>query len=389
MAKPWGESAKTFRAGTSRRNFITEDSLYRGDGKNGTIKDNNIVTFSDGWSANTFSLMAELEYLISTDTTLLISGRSDKSNFTSQMFSPRLALISHFDDNNTFKISWQRSLRMNTMIELYIEELESETSSPEKTQGFELSYIHKHSANMQSTVTAFQYNSEVISWSGTKAELIGEQKTTGIELEFAYQTDNFTLGFNHSFVKLDDWDFIAKENDGSKSQKVSLSDFLLNKDFLQFNSTGDSLIFWSENTTKLWTNFRINSQLTLHLDSQIMWKLQYGNDLFTMYNNSYAEVNTDGLSTKELETYNSNSQHLGNYNRAINQIDPYGRKIRFNASLIWKLPIQQNSNISLYAQNLVNVSDNTRHKSINYGSLPVSSWLNEPRSIWLTFDITF
>ena len=389
LAKPWHKSANTFRAGSNKRNFITEDSLYRGNGKNGTIKDSDIVEFNDGWSADTFSLMAEFEYFITPDTRALISARSDKNDFSKTMFSPRIALISHLDESNTLKLSWQRSLRMNTMIELYIEELEGETSSPEKIEGFELSYIRNHSSSLQSTITAYQYDAEVISWSGTKSELVGKQKTTGVEFELAYQRDNFTLGFNHSFLKLNDWDFIAAEPDGSTSQKVSLSDFFLKKDFLLFTSTGDSLTFWSDNTTKLWADIQIGSQLILHLDTQILWDLQYGDDLFTMYNNAYAEVDQGSLSPSKLEDYNAGLASLDNYNQVMSRHDPFGRNIRFNASIVWTLPYYKNSKISLYGQNHINFDDNTLHKSIKYAALPVASWREEPRAIWLTLDITF
>jgi len=389
LAKPWHKSTNTFRAGSNKRNFITEDSLYRGNGKNGTIKDSDIVEFNDGWSADTFSLMAELEYFITSDTRALISARTDKNDFTNTMFSPRLALISHLDEKNTLKLSWQRSLRMNTMIELYIEELEGETSNPEKIEGFELSYIRTHSSSLHSTITAYQYDAEIISWSGTKSELVGKQKTSGVELEIAYQSDSFNFGFNHSFLKLNDWNFIAAEPDASTSQKISLSDFFLKKDFLLFTSTGDSLTFWSDNTTKLWADIQIGSQLTLHLDTQILWDLQYGDDLFTMYNNAYAEVDQGSLSPSKLEDYNAGLASLDNYNQVMSQHDPFGRNIRFNASIVWTLPYYKNSKISLYGQNLINFDDNTRHKSINYAALPVASWIEEPRAIWLTVDVAF
>lgn len=389
LAKPWHKSSNTFRAGTSKRNFITEDSLYRGNGKNGTIKDSDIVEFNDGWSADTFSLMAELEYFITADTRAFISARSDKNDFTNAMFSPRLALISHLDKNNTVKVSWQRSLRMNTMVELYVEELEGETSNPEKIENVELSYIKTHSPSLHSTITAYYYDTEVIAWSGTKSELVGKQKSTGVELELAYQGDNFTFGLNHSFLKLNDWNFIAVEPDGSKSQKVSLSDFLLKRDFLLLTSTGDSPAFWSNNTTKLWADIQIGSQLILHLDTQILWKLQYGDDLFTMYNNAYAEVDQGSLSPEKLADYNAGLASLNNYNQAMSQHDPYGRNIRFNASIVWTPPYYENSKISLYGQNLINFDNNKRHKSINYTTLPVASWLEEPRTIWLTVDVSF
>ncbi len=190
LAKPWGDSAKIFRAGTSKRNFITEDSVYRGDGKNGTIKDEDIVEFNDGWSSDTYSVMAEADYLLVAETRAILSAIYDKNEYTKSMFSPRVAIISHLNDRNILKASWQRSLRMNTMTELYIEELEGNMNDPEEIEATELSYTHIFNKNLHSTITAYHYNAEIIAWSGEKSELVGKQQGTGFEFELAYATEN-------------------------------------------------------------------------------------------------------------------------------------------------------------------------------------------------------
>jgi len=386
LAKPWGESANSFRAGTSRRNFITENSVYRGNGKNGTIKDADIVEFNEGWSADTYSLMAEMDYELSPGTRILLSARTDKNEFTDSMFSPRIALVSHLDSKNTVKASWQQSLRMNTMIELYVEQLGGNRSKPEEIESLELSYTRAHSPHLHSSLIAYHYEAQIIAWSGNSSELVGEQRVTGMELELAYETDRLSLGFNHSYLNLKDWDFIAKQADGSKSQKLSLADFLFDRDFITLTSTGKSLAFWSANTSKIWSNIRLASRLILHLDAQIQWKLEYGKDLFAMYDKAYAEVDVGELSAAQLEGYSTGLQNLGNFHQAIKDQDPYGRNIRLNAALIWDMPNFGGSKLTLYAQNLLNSTANKRQKSINYAAIPISSWLEEPRTFWLTWQ---
>ena len=387
MAKPWGESANTFRAGSSKRYFISEDSLYRGDGSNGTIKDSNVVEYTDGWSANTYSLMTELKYHLRPKVQALLSARMDKNDFTSSMFSPRVALIANIDEHNTVKASWQQSLRMNTMTELYIEELEGNQNDPEKIEAFELSYNHIFNSQWYSNLTFYTYDTEIIAWSGKKSELVGNQKARGLELELAYQTNNVTFGMNHSYLKLDDWDFVAKEDDGSAFQKISLSDFFLRRGFLSLTSTGNSPTFWSNNTTKLWSDLSIGDDVILHFDARIMWELEYGNDLFTMYDNAYAAVDTSSLSPGELEDYSEGLQTLNEYQRTVDELEPFGRSIRLNASLTWDVPYFNNTILGLYVQNPFNFDNNKRQKSINFGSVPVSSWLEEPRAFWLTLDV--
>jgi len=389
LAKPWGESANTFRAGSSRRNFISEDSLYRGDGSNGTIKDSRVVEYIDGWSTNTYSVMAELKYHLMPEVQGFLSARMDKNDFTASMFSPRIALVANIDEHNIIKASWQQSLRMNTMTDLYIEELEGNQNDPEEIKAFELSYHHIFTPQLYTNLNFYSYDAEIIAWSGDKSELVGTQKTNGLELELAYNTSNVTFGINHSYLKLNDWDFVAMTDEGSKSQKISLSDFFFRRGFLTLNSTGNSLIFWSKNTTKLWSDIRLGDDFILHFDARILWKLEYGNDLFTMYDNAYAAVDTNSLSPGDMESYANGLQTLNEYQRAVEEKGAFGRSVRLNASLIWDVPYFNKTKLSLYAQNLINFDGNKRQKSINYGLVPVSSWLEEPRTFWLTVEIGF
>ena len=387
LTKPWGESANTFRAGSSRRNFISEDSLYRGDGSNGTLKDSNVVKYTDGWSANTYSFMAELKYHLRPEIQTLLSARIDKNDFTASMFSPRIAVVANFDEHNTIKASWQQSLRMNTMTDLYIEEIEGNQNDPEEIKAFELSYHHIFNPQLYTNLTFYSYDAEIIAWSGDKSELVGTQKANGLELELAYNASNVTFGINHSYLKLNDWNFVAKDDNGSKSQKISLSDFFLNRSFLSLNSTGNSLTFWSDNTTKLWSDIRLGDDFILHFDARIMWELEYGDDLYSMYDNAYAAVDTTYLSPSDLKNHTEGLHNLNEYQRAVDEKEAFGRSIRLNVSLIWNMPYFNNTKFSLYIQNLVNFDDNKRQKSINYGFVPISSWVEEPRALWLTLEI--
>jgi len=387
LANPWGESKNTFRAGSSKRNFISEDSLYRGNGSNGTIKDSNVVKYTDGWSTNTYSLMTELKYHLRPELLTLLSARIDKNDFTNSMFSPRIAVVANIDDHNTIKASWQQSLRMNTMTDLYIEDLEGNQNDPEEIKAFELSYHHIINPQLYTNLTYYTYDAEIIAWSGNKSELVGNQKSSGLEGELIYTTNNVTFGINHSYLKLNDWDFVAKEDDGSKTQKISLSDFFLKRSFLSLNSTGNNLTFWSDNTTKLWSDIRLGDNFILHFDAIIMWKLGYGSDLYTMYDNAYAVVDTTSLSASDLENYIEGLQSLSEYKQVIDEKEAFARSIRLNASLIWNFPYLNNTKLSFYIQNIANFNDNKRQKSINYGFVPVSSWVEEPRAFWLTLEI--
>ncbi len=384
-----GESGSTFRVGSSKQEFISEDSEFRGNGSNGTVKDANVVKFTDGWSTNTISLMAELKHDFSNDIIGIASGRMDKNKFTDVMFSPRLALQSKLNEKNSIKLSWQRSLRMNTMPELYAEHINGIDTEPEASTAYELSYSYNHSPELHSTVTTYHSDSEVIAWSGDRAELVGQHEIRGLELELKYEVDSFSLGLNHSYLDLLNWTFDLKETDGSANQKISLADFLVIDDYLTLSSTGDSLNFWSNNQTKIWTNIPLGDDFLLHFNSRISWGEAYGDAFFRMYEKSYAAVDVASLTAAEEIEYNDNRIRLTEYKNTLDDKDAYGINTRFNASLTWNIPNFNNLRMIVYGQNLFNLTGNKRHRSLSYRKLPVTSWVEEPWTISFKIESTF
>jgi len=391
LEKPWGDPDSSFRVRAGRENFISDDSLYRGDGSGGTIEDDDVVRFTDGWSANSWSLMAELDYDFSDTFKLLVSGRSDKNQYSDSLFSPRLAFISKPSPNHLIRASWQKSRRMNTMMELYWLDINDIDSEPESNETFEVAYSYDISNSQKLTTTGYVNNSDVFSWAGANQELVGVVKSWGLEFEYAYRTPDFSLGFNHSYLNLKDWDYRSKSVDGSTTQDVSYSDIFVNPGLVQLTDTGSSLNYWSHNHTKLWLNFNLFNNWLLHVNARVAWGSDYGEDLFSMYQHAYANADTTQMSANDLNDYNENLDEFNNFNKIIKQKDAYGKDIRLNASLVWHPSYQENLKVIFYAQNLFNFTDNVRDKrgSTQRRELPVVSWVEEPSVYGIKFVLEF
>jgi len=389
LSAPWEDPDSSFLANTGGQVFISEDSVYLGDGKNGTYKESRVAEFTDGWSVNTYSAALELKYLFTPELEGIVSGRVDKNELTDNMYSPRLALIYQFNEQNIVKASWQKSLRMNTMVELYWLDINNKEAEPEQTTTYELSYSRLQSDNLHFAITGFYNDSEIISWDGSNANLVGIIKAYGIEPEVSYRTDKFSFGINHSFFELIDWNFLLKEDDGSILQNISYSDMLYTKDYLTLTSTGDSLTDWVQQHTKLWFDTKLSDNLTLHMNTQIIWKYEYGNDLLDMYDKAYAQVDTSSLSAADLKEYNENKAFLETFKQTISTKETYDKDIRLNASIMWNIP-SINGVLTLYGQNLINFTDNKRQK-VNFTTktLPSISWVEEPRTVGLKYSQRF
>ena len=389
ISAPWGDPAGSFLVKTGGKAFITEDSVYFGDGSGGTIKESKVAEFTHGWSTNTYSLAAELKYQLTPKLQTIVSGRVDKNDQTQNMYSPRVALVYLQDENNILKISWQRSLRMNTLIELHWLDFNDLEAAPEHNSTYELSYSLLHNENLQYSVTAYHNESEIFSWDGDNANLVGVIKAYGIEPELSFRTETISFGINHSFYKLTDWNFLLKQEDGSVLQTVSYSDQNYTKDFLTLTGSGDALTNWANQQTKLWLDYQLNENWSFHMNARIIWEYEYGNDLFDMYQKAYVNVDQSSLNNNELAKYNEDKNFLQTFNQTINDKDIFGKDIRLNISFTWQLPFMDNAQLKLYSQNIVNFTDNKRQKhNFTTNTLPAMGWVEEPRTIGITFSVS-
>jgi len=331
--------------------------------------------------------MGELDYTFVPQFEVLLSGRLDKNTYTDDMFSPRVAVISEISDKDTVKAIWQKSLRMNTMMELYFQDVTGEDPEPEELTTYQLIYNRLQNENLSFQLSTYYNETEVISWSGTNAEVIGEHDSYGAEIKVKYKTDDdkWLFGINHSYFHLKDWESFTKDPNG-----VSLSDYYKNKGFLEFTSTGNSLIYWADNITKLYARVNLTRNWTLHMDSRIVWEYTYGKDLMEMYRKAYNNVDTGTLSAADLVKYNTNRALLAKYESILDDKDAFDLSWTFNASLSWDIPYfkKHKTALTLYGQNILDSGNNNRYGFI-VNDLPVINWEEEPRTFGMNLTVEF
>ena len=244
-----------------------------------------------------------------------------------------------------------------------------------------------HNDNLQFSLTAYHNESEIIAWDGDNANLQGVIKAYGFEPEVSYQTESLSIGLNHSFYELRDWDFQLKEADGSALQSISYSDMLYTVDYLTLTNTGDSINDWANQYTKLWLDYKINNHWSFHIDARVIWKYQYGNEIFNMYQKAYDAVDTSTLNSSELAEYNENLAFLESHKKTVDELDGFGKDIRLNTSVTLAI---EDTEVQFYVQNLGNFTKNKRQK-VNFTSksLPSLGWIEEPTSIGIKFSQAF
>jgi len=326
----------------------------------------NYFAVGNGWETYSYALLGELNVQWTPKTTTLLSARVDKHTFTGYMFSPRFALIQGLRKDEYLKFIAQRSVRMNTQEELYINEELGLDNEPEILDTLELIYSGKVTKNLSFQSSIFYNQNEVIAWDADlrRAAPIGTLETIGLELETKYEKDSFNLGANHSFVKQLDW----KLADSVSASGISYSDY--------YNATsgvtdkGNDLSNWSNHATKLFTNIGLlDNKLTLHGDVQIFWGF---------------EGLQDGLDAlAEAGGNAANIAHIKHQN---------GYEMQAMAGVSLTYNINKSSAMTVFVQGIPVIGDNKRYSySSGYKNTypDKTSWIEEPVVVGFRYHVRF
>lgn len=324
----------------------------------------------------TYSFFGEANLDLHKHITLLLSGRYDKSNYSEGAFSPRIAIVSEINPRNVLKAIWQESVRIANFSDMFAEKESSlTTSKPEKLQSYELIYDRIQGKNTHIALSGFYNIIDQLTWNYDfqKTDLIGTYKLLGFEAEIAYSIDSFTLGANYSFIEQLDWDAKSDPSwtltnlEGATMPIEDYGDNRIN------NLPQNSLKFYS--TTK-WTE-----TFSSHLNARVFWDFGQKSmlDIYMDSHNAYG----DPVSQAEMQAIYDTVTDGG-----------YGQpSCTLNASITWKLPLQTETTLTLYGQNILSYN-NVRyyHQWWGYASRQYPravSYIDEPVSVGIKLDISF
>ena len=323
----------------------------------------------NGWETYSHAILGELNFKPFDKTTTILSSRLDKHEYTDYMLSPRLAVIQELREKEYLKFIAQRSVRRNTAEELYMNHVNGEDNDPEELSTYELIYTGNPFGKVTCQASTFYNNADVIAYDfgQSRSSNVGSLQTWGLELEGRYDTDDFTFGMNHSFVKQLDWKLAS----GVDVSGISYSDYYRDAgDGVIITSQGNDLNNWANHATKLFTNINLlEDRVSMHTDLVTFWGF---------------EGRKDGLDA--LTNGGSTSVVIDD----VNDHNVYDLEMKANISLTFHL--NKNADLSLFGQNIPVAGDNKRY-SYSSGfkkSYPDKvSWIEEPAVFGLRFKATF
>lgn len=367
----WGDEAKDFRMGDNKNIVNGPDSnvLQALGGTTPYYAGNN------GWNSDTWSNLGELNMKYNPKLNILASYRFDQNDFSRLLFSPRLAVISDWDNLGSTKFIVQQSMRMNNAEQLYIQQLIGAKPDSEKFQGVEFIYTPKPIENWTPSVSIFYDRLEVLGWNKTLSSTVttGEGSLYGIELEAKYTKDNLTLGINHSLVDLIYWHL----GPGIDGGGFSYTHYRKIKNGVLMTGLGDSINDWSKNTTKLYANLKINDRLTFHTDAQLYWGFEGIEDQLAVVEKATKGTAYEAAAAAAIEDARS-------YNAGRSEL-------KINMSVSYQ--VNDSISASAYVMNLIKTNDAKRYyydSTSLVAPYPTRiSWVEEPRIVGVKVTCKF
>jgi outer membrane receptor protein involved in Fe transport len=355
-----GPSSEAYGSGSDAERYLYNET------------DDEYFAVGKGWETFSHAFLGELNVKWAPKTSIILSARLDKHTYTDYMFSPRFALIHELKKDEYLKFIAQRSVRMNTQEELYMNHELDEDNEPEELDTLELIYSGKLTKNLSFQASGFYNKNKAIAWDWglRKSAPVGTLKTFGLELETKYQKDNFNIGLNHSFVKQLDWDLA----DDVSVSGISYSDYYQVTDttpgVVTISSKGNDLSNWSNHATKLYTNIDLlDKKLTLHGNMQVFWGFQ---------------GLKDGL--------NALSAAGGNASEITHIKDQSGYEMQATAGVSLTYHINKSSDVTVFVHGIPVIGDNKRYSySSGYkDSYPdKTSWVEEPIVVGFRYYVRF
>jgi outer membrane receptor for ferrienterochelin and colicin len=332
---PWFEDETNFRMGDNGNIISGKNSQAYGYQSFFGTDTNSIYAVGSGWSTNTISAFTEINWDIYANTTLLLSARVDKDSYSKTLFSPRIVLIYDLDKKNILKLIAQRSLRMNTAEELFIQHQNNQISDPENLDNIEFIYTGILSERFLLKSSLFYSNLDVISWYDLNRTTLptGNLKMFGFEIEAKYNNQFLDIGINHSFAKQLKWSL----RDSLQQNGISFSDYSYGLSGSKLHGLGNDVNNWSNNSTKLFINIKLfNGDLIAHIDARVFWGFQGAKDGIKMIDNAISGNKDSTIFISIVNIINSNNI--------------YSADFRINASMTYT--INKNLLITAFAQNL-------------------------------------
>ena len=309
---------------------------------------------------NNYALLGEISKSLTPELEVMLSGRMDKYEFSKMSFSPRLSFIYNVAPLGLYKLSFQRSVRENTLAQLAARDyFSNQEPDQEVFDGVELSYQNTFNNQTSYDLALFYSDADLLGWNAQGGTEPGSIRTTsktghltvgGIEFNIEYKTEDarYSFGLNHSYAKQLDFS-LASGQSGSYISRSDSHD--ADYEGVLRNSIGEDRMNWANNRTKFYMNIKLTDKLTLFNSMRVAWGYEGNKNWMEMYENGAKGTAVENRVNADIAYMKKN--------------DIFGTDFRFDFSADYKF--SEVFSIMLYGQNLIKFTNNWRYVYIQEG----------------------
>ena len=404
VGAPWGKSLDhmVVREG----GYILSDTInnvYFNDENAQLTKSNGIYLAPGGIKVMNYAWLFETYYEPLAYLKILASVRVDQPSISKLMCSPRLSFISVLDDKNSISVSGQHANRMLPLRAQFIfdqvrtknQDYEIETMS-----SLELAYSRLQNQNLFMRFNGYINWIKPVGYTGKELVPQGRQDQAGFDFLVEYKDHNCTIGINHGFLKLlnFDWNKEIKYAEGfGNRNNITYSDYNYIRrrdDFeLLLTSQGQDLNNWSNNSTRAYVTYHLlDGKLIWHANARMFWDHKGSYDEMLMYQRAYERINTAELSPTQKEIYDDSYAVLLHEKRLLDKTGAFQHDFKLNMTLSYRqrLSDAQHLLMTIYADNMIGSRRKYYVSTGSGGMYPDRlQFINEPRAVGIRLTYTY
>ncbi len=241
------------------------------------------------WDTYAGAVFAEHQWQLTEQLNQFISGRWDKDEYTDGMWSPRWALVYRLGDASTLKAIASRSVRKNNAEELRDLHIKGGDSKPEIIDTWELIYQQDwpNGSTLSANIFYNQYDVLAINLDTLRTSAVAKVDSTGLELQWIYQSGPWYLNANHSFTKL-----ITFNGESASDQRISANS----------SGYGNDLSQWSNHISKIAMNYQYSERIRLNSALRVFWAYEGAQDyLDYSYDQRQEDASSDTVALADAD----------------------------------------------------------------------------------------
>ena len=287
------------------------------------------------WTTDVLSFFGEYQKHFTNKLTMFAGVRTDKHRYVKRIYSPRVSFVYNLNNEDVFKLNWNRSNRYSDEADLYLDNLISKAHDDvEEIDTYEFIYT-KYLAKTRFDISAFYNEHEILAYNGStnikETENLGTVHSYGGELQLSYENRKLFLNLSHSYTKLKS---LELSDPYTSVQNISAQPY----------GYGDDFASWNPNITKLRCNYKLSNSLKWVNSLRIFWGIPGAEDMAN-YNIS--------LGNSPRKKYMLPYYDEG-HTRAFEE------SVYYNTSLLWDL--NKDTTLSLYGYNLLGIFNGKLNK---------------------------